>query len=91
MTLRSDANGLVKYQIGKSIDVVGGSVWLISLHLFCVFSEDWYKDRLTDAQLDELENPKPKTTKGPATPIRRKQSSRRQPPAVKVQAEEDAE
>lgn len=26
MTLRSDANGLVKYQIGKSIDVVGGSV-----------------------------------------------------------------
>ncbi|XP_059620890.1 protein obstructor-E-like [Phlebotomus argentipes] len=34
---------------------------------------DWYKDRLTDAQLDELENPKPASTRAPGSaPPRRK-------------------
>ncbi|XP_055703111.1 protein obstructor-E-like [Phlebotomus papatasi] len=34
---------------------------------------DWYKDRLTDAQLDELENPKPASTRAPGSvPSRRK-------------------
>lgn len=38
---------------------------------------DFYKDRLTDAELEELENPKPKTTKAPRT--KGTGSSRRRP------------
>lgn len=33
-------------------------------------SADWYKGRLTDAELDELENPKPKVTKKSQRPAR---------------------
>lgn len=39
------------------------------------FSVDWYKDRLTDEQLDELEHPKVTTAK----PEKKKTSSRRRP------------
>jgi len=47
---------------------------------------DWYKDRLTDAQLEELENPKPVTKKPPRTrgPSRRK-------PTKRVETEEEEE
>ncbi|XP_055381959.1 protein obstructor-E [Condylostylus longicornis] len=47
---------------------------------------DWYKDKLTDAELDELENPKPKKpkTKGPS-------NRRKQPKAKIVVVEEDEE
>lgn len=40
------------------------------------FSTDWYKDRLTDAELEELENPKPKAkpTKAGSKPPRRRAS-----------------
>ncbi|XP_037927321.1 protein obstructor-E [Teleopsis dalmanni] len=46
---------------------------------------DWYKDRLTDVELEELENPKPKVKKPQRTrgPSRRKQT--------KVAQEEDEE
>lgn len=37
-------------------------------------SADWYKDRLTDAQLDELENPKPANKTRVKGPSRRKQA-----------------
>jgi len=46
---------------------------------------DWYKDRLTDAELEELENPKPKVKK----PARVRGPSRRKQP--KVVAAEDAD
>lgn len=54
---------------------------------FC-FSADWYKDRLTDAELDELEHPKPKPKPAAATrppgPIRRRPSKK-----PKVEAAEE--
>jgi len=51
---------------------------------------DWYKDRLTDAELDALENPKPVTKK----PSRVRGPSRRKPvqkPAAPERTEEDEE
>lgn len=54
--------------------------------IFRNFSVDWYKDRLTDAQLDELENPKPPPTarvKG----VQRRKSSRK-PARVEVEDDE---
>ncbi|XP_011202016.1 protein obstructor-E [Bactrocera dorsalis] len=47
---------------------------------------DWYKDRLTDAELEELENPKPKTKK----PQRTRGPSRRKP-AKAAHVEEEVE
>lgn len=49
------------------------------------FSADWYKDRLTDAQLDELENPKP------VSKTRVKGPSRRKPAKKTVIVEEEEE
>lgn len=46
--------------------------------LFVSFSADWYKDILTDKQLDELENP-PTTTEKPKV---KKVSSRRKHPKL---------
>lgn len=43
-----------------------------------VCSADWYKDRLTDAQLDELENPKPVVKTRVKGPSRRKPSRKQQ-------------
>lgn len=48
-------------------------------------SADWYKDRLTDAQLDELENPKP------VSKTRVKGPSRRKPAKKTVVVEEEDE
>lgn len=56
--------------------------------MFCSFSlnsADWYKDRLTDAALDELENPRP------ATKTRVKGASRRKPSKKVVVIEEEEE
>ncbi|XP_055906425.1 protein obstructor-E [Eupeodes corollae] len=51
---------------------------------------DWYKDRLTDAQLDELENPKPKAK--PKESSRPKGSQRKRlPRPTKPPVDEDAE
>lgn len=47
---------------------------------------DWYKDRLTDAELDELENPKPKSTSRPKGPQRK-----RLPRPTKAPVVEDVE
>lgn len=55
--------------------------------IFCSISVDWYKDRLTDAQLDELENPKPPPTvrvKG----VQRRKSNRK---PARVEVDEDDE
>lgn len=43
-----------------------------------VYSEDWYKDKLTDAELAELENPKPKVKATQRTKVssRRKQANK---------------
>lgn len=60
------------------------SVQLTPLHL--LFSADWYKDRLTDAQLDELENPKPPPTTRVKGVQRRKPS--RKPTRVEVDDDE---
>ncbi|KAM7354274.1 obstructor-B [Cochliomyia hominivorax] len=46
---------------------------------------DWYKDRLTAAELEELENPKPKEKK----PQRVRGPSRRKPARVVVEEEEE--
>ncbi|EDW88732.1 protein obstructor-E [Drosophila yakuba] len=51
---------------------------------------DWYKDRLTDKELDELENPKPKTTTTKRPPRVRGQS-RRKPQPKRVEPEQDKE
>jgi hypothetical protein len=48
---------------------------------------DWYKDRLTDAELDELENPKPKPTRAPHSPSRRKPSKKPKQVAPEAGAE----
>ncbi|XP_019932838.3 protein obstructor-E [Aedes albopictus] len=48
---------------------------------------DWYKDRLTDAQLDELENPP--TTKAPASKGPSKVSRRRPSKRPKLEDEEE--
>lgn len=47
-------------------------------------SADWYKDRLTDAELEELENPKPKEKK----PQRVRGPSRRKTTRVVEEEEE---
>uniref|UniRef100_A0A1B0AT80 Chitin-binding type-2 domain-containing protein n=1 Tax=Glossina palpalis gambiensis TaxID=67801 RepID=A0A1B0AT80_9MUSC len=47
---------------------------------------DWYKDRLTDAQLEELENPKPKQEKKPQ---RIRGASKRKQVRVNTQEEEE--
>lgn len=53
---------------------------------FYFFSADWYKDQLTDEQLDALENPpKPKR---PAAPINRRKHPRKNTTPA---AEEDEE
>lgn len=55
---------------------------------------DFYKDRLTDAELDELENPKPKSTKAPRTKTpsssrpRRPERTRRPAKVIPVEEEE---
>jgi hypothetical protein len=45
-----------------------------------IFSADWYKDRLTDAELEELEFPKttPKPSKSPGASRRRPSRPRKQ-------------
>lgn len=50
------------------------------------FSVDWYKDRLSDAQLDELENPKPQ----PATRVKgaQRRKASRKPARVEVDDDE---
>lgn len=50
-------------------------------------SADWYKDRLTDKQLDELENPPPPSTEKPKI---KKGSSRRKHPKLRQREEEEA-
>lgn len=50
---------------------------------------DWYKDRLTDAELDELENPKPKSTTRPKGPQRQRKP--RPTKARVVEEDEDVE
>lgn len=58
---------------------------VIVSNYFVYFSADWYKGRLTDKQLDELENPptpRPKATKV----SRRKQRPRK--PVVEEEEEE---
>jgi hypothetical protein len=58
--------------------------------MFCPFSTDFYKDRLTDAQLEELEFPKAtKSPKTKGTPAARRRPSR--PPKKIVVEEEDDE
>jgi hypothetical protein len=57
------------------------------------YSADFYKDRLTDEQLEELENPKtttakPKKTKGSVASHRRRPS---RPQSRKVAEEEEKE
>lgn len=49
------------------------------------FSADWYKDRLTDKQLDELENPPTTTTSKPKV---KKGSSRRKHQKLQHREEE---
>lgn len=53
-------------------------------HIFFLNSADWYKDRLTDAELEELENPKPKEKK----PQRVRGPSRRKTTRVVEEEEE---
>lgn len=57
------------------------------LIIYFQFSADWYKDRLTDAQLDELENPKPAPTRSPSSPSRRK--SNKKPKRVQAPVEDE--
>jgi len=56
---------------------------------------DFYKDRLSDAELEELENPKPKATKAKKTKApnatRRRPTSKRQQVREEVPVEEDIE
>lgn len=60
---------------------------VLCLTLTFMFSADWYKDRLSDKELDALENP---TT--PAPPKREPTKIvRRRKPARKQQKEEDDE
>jgi len=56
-----------------------------------ISSADFYKDRLTDAELEELENPKttPKPKKTGAPVPQRRRPSR--PPPKKVASEEEDE
>lgn len=57
----------------------------IKFNRFLYFSADWYKGRLTDKQLDELENPPTTTTGRPKT---KKGSSRRKHPKLQQREEE---
>lgn len=49
------------------------------------YSADWYKDRLTDAELDALENP----PTPPPSKAKVKGPSRRKPAKVVVEPEDD--
>lgn len=80
-------NGHVKFQNGK---ILTSNLFLLQFNiytflLFFLCSADWYKDRLTDAQLDELENPKPVAKTRVKGPSRRKQAKK------PVEEEEDEE
>lgn len=56
------------------------------------FSADWYKGRLTDKQLDDLENPPTTTPKTRAkVSHRRKHPARKPQPQREEEEEEDAE
>ncbi|SPP85617.1 protein obstructor-E [Drosophila guanche] len=52
---------------------------------------DWYKDRLTDAELDELENPKPKSTTTKRPPRVRGPSRRKPTPKVVKEEQQEEE
>lgn len=54
-------------------------------------SKDFYKDRLTDAELEELENPKPKVkpTKGPNSARRPSRPSRPTKREKQLEVEEE--
>lgn len=65
---------------------------LIILISHFISSADWYKDRFSDSELDELENPKPKstTTKRP-TRVRGSLRRKPQPKVVKEPEPEEEE
>lgn len=80
MVAGSDKLSMMKTKLatGREKFLNGNVVVVYWLFLVCssfhyIFSTDWYKDKLTDAELDELENPKPKVK----NPQRTKGSSRR--------------
>lgn len=55
--------------------------------LIYYFSADWYKDQLTDEQLDALENP-PKPKPRPVAPINRRKPSRKHSRPVDEEVED---
>lgn len=79
MIQQNDVIGLEKYQIGENNmwSKLFKLIFISSIFFFLFISAEWYKDRLTDKQLDELENP-PTTTRPRVKGSRRKPSRKQQ-------------